>query len=112
MAGDFQYQLNGLQGFLIIDPFPEQETQVLSSVKKPCCVRTLPDPPQLPHVALSDPLEAPVPLQSPQAILALTFKLKSDYEKILEDDMFEFLDLNNFSPGVPLKLEIKPCLDL
>ena len=42
-----------------------------------------------------------------QGILALTFKLKSDYKKYLEDDMFEFLDLNNFSPGIPLKLEIK-----
>ena len=28
-------------------------------------------------------------------------------KKLLEDDIFEFLDLNNFSPGVPLKLEIK-----
>ena len=41
-----------------------------------------------------------------QGILGLTFKLKSDYKKILEDDIFEFLDLNNFSPGIPLKLEL------
>ena len=28
--------LHGLQGFLIIDPLPEQEAHVLSNVKKPC----------------------------------------------------------------------------
>ena len=34
-----------------------------------------------------------------QGMLALTFKDKSDYNKILEDDKFDFVDLDQFSPG-------------
>ena len=42
-----------------------------------------------------------------QGVLALTFADKSDYNKILEDDTFEFLNLNNFSFGSALQLKIK-----
>ena len=39
-------------------------------------------------------------------MLALTFIEENDYEKILEDDTFNFLDLNSFTPGKPITLEI------
>ena len=39
-----------------------------------------------------------------QGMLGLTFSDKSDYDKILEDDTFDFLDLEDFSPGKPLTL--------
>ena len=41
-----------------------------------------------------------------QGMLALTFIEENDYEKILEDDTFNFLDLNSFTPGKPITLEI------
>jgi aconitate hydratase len=41
-----------------------------------------------------------------QGMLALTFANESDYDKILEDDTFNFLDLDQFAPGKPLHLEI------
>jgi len=41
-----------------------------------------------------------------QGILALTFKNKNDYNKILEDDTFKILSLNNFSPNKDLQFEI------
>ena len=41
-----------------------------------------------------------------QGMLALTFIEENDYEKILEDDTFNFLDLNLFTPGKPITLEI------
>ena len=34
-----------------------------------------------------------------QGILALTFNNKADYDKILEDDSFSILGLNEFNPG-------------
>lgn len=41
-----------------------------------------------------------------QGMLGLTFANEEDYEKILEDDTFNFTDLDRFTPGVPLTLEI------
>jgi aconitate hydratase len=41
-----------------------------------------------------------------QGMLGLTFANESDYEKILEDDTFNFIDLESFSPNKPLSLEI------
>lgn len=41
-----------------------------------------------------------------QGMLGLTFANESDYEKIKEDDIFNFIDLESFSPGKPLTLEI------
>jgi aconitate hydratase len=41
-----------------------------------------------------------------QGMLALTFDNESDYDKIEEDDLFNFLDLESFSPGKQLTLEI------
>ena len=41
-----------------------------------------------------------------QGMLGLTFADKTDYDKILEDDTFDFLDLNQFSPGKLLTLKI------
>ena len=41
-----------------------------------------------------------------QGVLALIFKANSDYNKIQEDDTFDFLDLNQFSPGKLLTLKI------
>jgi len=40
-----------------------------------------------------------------QGMLGLTFANESDYDLILEDDTINFLDLNEFTPGKPLKLE-------
>jgi aconitate hydratase len=41
-----------------------------------------------------------------QGMLALTFANEADYAKIKEDDTFNFLDLTNFAPGKPLKIEL------
>ncbi len=42
-----------------------------------------------------------------QGMLGLTFKEKSDYEKIYEDDSFDFIDLDSFSPNRSLTLLAK-----
>jgi len=42
-----------------------------------------------------------------QGMLALTFANEADYEKIQEDDRFNFVDLNEFAPGKPLMIEIE-----
>ncbi len=42
-----------------------------------------------------------------QGMLALTFADPADYEKIQEDDIISVLGLENFAPGVNLKIEIK-----
>ena len=39
-------------------------------------------------------------------MLGLTFSNEADYDKILEDDTFNFIDLESFAPGKPLSLEI------
>ena len=41
-----------------------------------------------------------------QGMLGLTFSSDSDYDKIQEDDSFNFVDLVDFAPGKPLTLEI------
>jgi aconitate hydratase len=41
-----------------------------------------------------------------QGMLGLTFANEADYDKILEDDTFNFVDLVDFAPGEPLTLEI------
>ena len=41
-----------------------------------------------------------------QGVLALTFCNESDYDKILEDDSFDFIDLNEFAPNKSLKIKI------
>ena len=41
-----------------------------------------------------------------QGMLGLTFVNEADYDLIQEDDTFNFLDLNEFSPGKPLIIEI------
>jgi aconitate hydratase len=41
-----------------------------------------------------------------QGMLGLTFADKTDYDKIQEDDTFDFLDLNQFSPEKLLTLKI------
>ncbi len=40
-----------------------------------------------------------------QGMLGLTFANESDYDLILEDDTFNFVDLNEFAPGKQLNLE-------
>ncbi|WP_142783211.1 aconitate hydratase [Changchengzhania lutea] len=40
-----------------------------------------------------------------QGMLGLTFAKEDDYDLILEDDTFNFIDLNEFAPGKPLTLE-------
>ena len=42
-----------------------------------------------------------------QGILGLTFSDKEDYNKILEDDYFEFINLDKFSPGEQIELKIR-----
>mgnify|MGYP001254941120 CR=1 FL=1 len=42
-----------------------------------------------------------------QGMLALTFLNKTDYNKILEDDIFDFINLSSFQPEKPLKLILK-----
>jgi len=41
-----------------------------------------------------------------QGMLGLTFAVESDYDKIQEDDTFNFTDLSDFAPGNPLTLEL------
>ena len=41
-----------------------------------------------------------------QGMMALTFSQESDYDKIREDDVFNFIDLTSFAPGVALTLEL------
>jgi aconitate hydratase len=41
-----------------------------------------------------------------QGMLGLTFANESDYDKIQEDDTFNFIDLESFAPGKPLTLQI------
>ena len=41
-----------------------------------------------------------------QGMLGLTFVNENDYDLIQEDDTFNFLDLNEFSPGKPLSIEV------
>ncbi len=41
-----------------------------------------------------------------QGMLGLTFSVESDYDKIKEDDTFNFIDLESFAPGKQLTLEI------
>lgn len=41
-----------------------------------------------------------------QGMLALTFASEKDYDKIQEDDRFNFTDLTGFAPGKPLHLEL------
>ena len=41
-----------------------------------------------------------------QGMLALTFSDESNYDLIQEDDTFNFLDLKDFFPGKPLRIEI------
>ncbi len=41
-----------------------------------------------------------------QGMLGLTFANESDYDKILEDDTFNFIDLKDFAPGKSLTIEI------
>ncbi len=55
-----------LQGFLMIWPSPAQVGQVRSTVKKPCCARTLPMPEQVGQVVGSAPASEPEPWQTSQ----------------------------------------------
>ena len=41
-----------------------------------------------------------------QGMLGLTFNTEEDYELIQEDDTFNFIDLKEFTPGMPLTLEV------
>tara|TARA_R110002050_G_scaffold204327_1_gene339686 strand:- start:173865 stop:176129 length:2265 start_codon:yes stop_codon:yes gene_type:complete len=41
-----------------------------------------------------------------QGMLGLTFASEADYDKILEDDTFNFSDLESFAPGKQLTLEV------
>ena len=41
-----------------------------------------------------------------QGMLGLTFANETDYDKIQEDDTFNFVDLKEFTPGKPLTLEL------
>lgn len=41
-----------------------------------------------------------------QGMLGLTFANESDYDLILEDDTFNFVDISDFAPGKPLTLEV------
>jgi aconitate hydratase len=41
-----------------------------------------------------------------QGMLALTFQNESDYDKIREDDTFNFIDLESFAEDKPLKIEL------
>ena len=41
-----------------------------------------------------------------QGMLGLTFANEADYDKIQENDTFNFLDLDQFTPGKSLQLEI------
>jgi len=41
-----------------------------------------------------------------QGMLGLTFANEADYDKIQEDDTFNFIDLNEFAPNKPLTIEV------
>ena len=41
-----------------------------------------------------------------QGMLGITFSKESDYDKILEDDTFNFIDLADFTPGKQLTIEL------
>lgn len=41
-----------------------------------------------------------------QGMLGLTFANESDYDKVQEDDTFNFVDLVDFAPGKPLTIEV------
>jgi len=41
-----------------------------------------------------------------QGMLALTFANEADYDKIQENDTFNFIDLKEFAPGKPLTIEL------
>ena len=41
-----------------------------------------------------------------QGMLGLTFKNEKDYDLIKEDDVFNFIDLSEFSPGTKLNIEV------
>ncbi len=41
-----------------------------------------------------------------QGMLGLTFATESDYDKIQENDTFNFVDLKDFAPGKQLTLEV------
>ncbi len=41
-----------------------------------------------------------------QGMLGLTFATESDYDKVLEDDTFNMIDLTEFTPGKPLMIEL------
>ena len=41
-----------------------------------------------------------------QGMLALTFQNESDYDKILEDDTIDLIDLKEFAPGKPITLKL------
>ena len=42
-----------------------------------------------------------------QGMLGLTFANEADYDKIQEDDTFDFVDLVNFTPGKALTIGVK-----
>lgn len=42
-----------------------------------------------------------------QGMLGLTFATESDYDKIQEDDTFDFVDLKDFTPNKPLTILVK-----
>lgn len=42
-----------------------------------------------------------------QGMLALTFANEADYDKIREDDTFNFLDIDGFAPHTPLTIELE-----
>ena len=42
-----------------------------------------------------------------QGMLALTFAQKSDYDLIQEKDIFDLIDLTQFSPGKPITISVK-----
>ena len=42
-----------------------------------------------------------------QGMLALTFKNESDYDLVQEDDFISFLNLDKFSPGKQINVELK-----
>ena len=42
-----------------------------------------------------------------QGMLGLTFANEADYDKIQEDDSFDFVDLNDFSQGKPLTILVR-----
>ena len=42
-----------------------------------------------------------------QGLLGLTFNDENDYEKIQEDDRFDFLDLHEFAPDKPISIKVR-----